>query len=71
MEVQLCRPDDARLASRWGEQGGFEQYDDDPVLLVIGSRTSDEKLERLAARFGVPLQRLRSFRDGDLPMFRQ
>lgn len=62
----LCRPDDGRLGMRWGDEGGFEQSEDGPVLLVIGPRTSDEKCRRLAARFGVAGDELIVFRDGSV-----
>jgi hypothetical protein len=63
--VVLCRPNDSRLGLPWEcyPTGGFEQLVDGPVMLVITPRTSDEKCERLAERFGVDASRLIEFRD--------
>ena len=60
--VRLCRPDDPMLASCWSEKGGWEQTDDEPVRVVIGRETTDEKCHRLAARFGLDVADLFYFR---------
>ena len=63
--VVICEPTDHRLSMPWHECGGFEQADDGPVYLVVGRDTSDEKCDRLAARFRVSAAMLRTFRDGE------
>lgn len=63
--VVMCRPFDHRLSMPWHECGGFEQADNGPVYLVVGRDTSDEKCDRLAARFRVSAAMLRTFRDGE------
>lgn len=65
-EVHLCRPDDPRLAKIWSQHGGFEQSDDDAVMVVIGRATSDTTCARLAARFGLEFAALRAFRDAGI-----
>ena len=59
----LCRPSDAGLARAWSERGGYESDDDGPVRIVIGSQTTDEKCERMAARFGLSAAQLIALRD--------
>lgn len=61
--VCLVRSGDDRLAKVWGEYGGFEQYCDSPVYLVIGRQTCNEKCASLAERFGLAAETLIAFRD--------
>ena len=62
--VVLCRPGDLQLArANWPETGGFEQDDDGPVKIVMGTLTSDDTCGKLGERFGVESYRLRKFRD--------
>lgn len=63
--VILVRGDDARCATYWDEsEAGFEQADDGPTHLVIGRDAPDDKLARLAGRFGFSVEDLKAFRDG-------
>ncbi len=59
----LCRPDDSRLASVWSERGGYEQWNDNPLMIVIGAQTDDAKCARLAARFSLDARVLIRFRN--------
>lgn len=64
--VILVRSESDHLASFWDEtQAGFEQDHDGPTHLIIGRRASDERLHRLATRFGRSFDELRAFRDGE------
>jgi hypothetical protein len=52
------------LGSFWGEcQAGAEQNIDGPTYIVIGHEVSDERLQKVAERYGYPLSKLQSFRD--------
>lgn len=65
-EVIVCMPNDPRLARKWDQRGGWEQTlsdDRGPVMIVIGTETSDEQLEKMAKRFGVSLVQLRGCRE--------
>lgn len=59
----LCRPRDSRLGAVWSERGGFEQWENDPPMVVIGRDTSDEACVRLAQRFGLEATHVIAFRD--------
>lgn len=61
----LVRGHDARCASYWDEaSAGFEQDEDGPTYLIIGCLASDERLQKLAARYPqFSLQELVAFRD--------
>lgn len=61
--VVLCRPGDPRLITPLDEEGGFEQAEYGPIMLVIGVDTSDDKCRRLAQRFGVSAESLMTFRE--------
>ena len=47
----VVRPIDSRLAHAWPDSGGFEQSDDGPTYIVIGSKTTDDQCRNLARRF--------------------
>lgn len=69
--VVICFPGDPRLAIVWDEHGGWEQGPDDPIMLVMGTLTSDEKCEHLAARFGVDVAPLKAARDARIQTHKQ
>lgn len=60
----LVRPTDPRTFFVWGDDDcGAQQEADGPLLLVVGSRTSDERCQRLAARYGLDAADVIAFRD--------
>ena len=64
--LTICRPSYRELAAVWDEVGGEEWQDgehSEQWFLVIGTRTTDEKLKRLAHRFGLDAAFLIDFRD--------
>ena len=55
-----------RCARYWDESSaGYEQAEDGPTHLFVGARAPDEKLHRLADRFGYTFEELKAFRDGN------
>lgn len=60
----LVRPTDQRTPIVWNDDAcGVQQDADGPVLLVVGARISDEKCQRLAARYGLDAADVIAFRD--------
>jgi hypothetical protein len=60
----LVRANDARCMSCWDEeQAGNEQHEDGPTYIVIGRFAPDDALNRLARRYGFPVEQLQAFRD--------
>jgi hypothetical protein len=47
----------------WAQRGGWEQWDDEPLYLVIGRETADNACARMGARFGLDIGALLHFRD--------
>jgi hypothetical protein len=45
------------------EKGGFAQDEYGPLMLVIGSQTSNAACQRFADRFGVQIETLIEFRE--------
>jgi len=65
--VYFVRPGDPRLARVWPQTGGFEQSEDGPTYVVIGSDTDDAACQKLAQRFYHKKSRLSA---ADLIAFR-
>lgn len=62
--VFLVRDNDCGCGLHWSEgDAGFEQSDDGPTYLFIGRAAPDDKLPKLARRFGFTLEQLKAFRD--------
>lgn len=62
--VILVRGDDHRCARYWDESSaGYEQSDGGPTHLVIGRKAPDDKLPKLARRYGFTVDALQAFRD--------
>lgn len=62
--VILVRMDDPRLASLPMSECHIEQSFDTPTYVAIGGGATDEQLEKVSARYGLPSEDLRTFRDG-------
>lgn len=62
--VILVHGNDHQCASVWDEStAGYEQADDGPTYLVIGRLAPDDKLPKLARRYGFTVEELQAFRD--------
>ncbi len=63
--VILVRPNDSRLAIwRPDSECHYEQGFDSPTYVAVGKGATDEQLAKVSARYGVPLEDLRAFREG-------
>lgn len=62
-DIVICRPGHEGLGKVWGESGGWEQSDGGPLIVVVGSETSDEKCQQLAERFDLHAPGLIWYRD--------
>lgn len=62
--VILVRMDDSRLASLPRSECHIEQSFDTPTYVAIGGGATDEQLEKVSDRYGLPSEDLRAFRDG-------
>jgi hypothetical protein len=62
-EVIVTTHDDKRLAAKTDDPCRYEQAFDGPTYLAIRRTATDEQLGRAATRLGVPLGKLKEFRE--------
>ena len=61
--VILVRHDDPRLSFISSDPVRFEQGENTPAYVAISREATDQALQMIAERFGVPMDALRAFRE--------
>ena len=62
----LVRGDHAWCGSFWDEADADQQVPR-PTYIVIGRGAPDDKLQKIAQRYGYNVEQLQAFRDGPIP----